>query len=177
MASVATRQVRIPRRPPAPTPSPAPTEPPASTAPSAGFRANSAGGARAWRLFLVLAGGLALFFFTFLGLVLGSPDAGVRGDPAVYAFLGIVPLVFGGIGWFLTLGRAPRGARQGEGELVVIERTGRLRTFLEPVRARRVARYGESLLAPEPTEVVEVSGVTGSKRVYLVGRDFFSGTE
>jgi hypothetical protein len=128
-------------------------------------------------LFGLYAGGLVLLYLLFVGLSLSSPVPGVRENVAAWAYLTVVTAVLGATGWVVTLGRTPSGAVLRTGELVVRERTGRLRRFPANVLAdpKVVHRYGASFLGPEATEFIELRTSDGTRRTYLVGEGFFEG--
>lgn len=137
------------------------------------FRQNRDGTARGWRFFLLLVAGLLLSFLAFVGLVLASPAPGIRQNASVYAILGVLPVVLAFVGFWLTLGRAPRGLLQRPGEVVVVERMGKRRRIPWPSPLKQVTRYPASPLAPGPTQIVEVEDELGARRTYLVGMEFF----
>ncbi|MCI4347293.1 MAG: hypothetical protein L3J97_01575, partial [Thermoplasmata archaeon] len=59
-------------------------------------------------------------------------------------------------------------------ELVVRERTGRLRRFpKDDLRIQVLRSNGAGFLGPTPTEYVEVATLYGVRRTYLVGIHFF----
>ncbi|MCI4350183.1 MAG: hypothetical protein L3K15_01535 [Thermoplasmata archaeon] len=138
------------------------------------FVPNRTGTQRGTRLFLVFVVLALAVYAAFVALAASSPTAGVRTDSAVYGALTVLALVIAGIGFLVTLGRAPRAAAWRDDRLVVRERTGGLRRFRrDGLRVAVVYRYVPGFLSTEPAELVTVSDADGRHRNYLVGRGFF----
>jgi hypothetical protein len=128
-------------------------------------------------LFGLYGGALVAIYLVFVGLSLSSPIEGVRDNAFAWGYLSVVTVALAIAGWFLTLGRTPTGAVRRPDELVVRERTGRLRRFPGHVldEPRVVHRYAASFLGPQPTEFIELRTADGARRTYLVGEGFFEG--
>ena len=143
--------------------------------PATRFQPNRGGTARAWRLFAVYAIALLAIYLLFLALALTSPVEGVRDNALPWLYLSVVTAALAAAGWLLTLGRTPSGAILRSEELVVRERTGRLRRFPAHALSERkvVHRYSPSLLGPQATEFVELRTSDRGRRTYLVGEGFF----
>ena len=170
-----SRPIRIARRPATAVGAGAGSD----TEPSAPARfvENSAGRARAFRLFALYLVVLAAAYAGFLSLALTAPSQGTRDDLAALGALTLVAFVLGAWGWTITLGRAPRGVRFEEGEIVVLERMGRPRRFVAPpaLEVTVAYRYAPGFLGREPTELVEATALDGRRRAYLVARGLLSG--
>ena len=167
----APRSVRIPKRADAPAgPMSSTTDPAKETT---RFVVNTAGTARAIRLFWVFGGLLAVVYILFVGLAFASHPAAPGSDPAAWGLFTLLAVLFAVSGWWITLGRTPRGAWIRDDELAVKERLGRVRRFPRTTAPHVARRYGVSPLGPEPTEFVELTERDGVKRTYLVGKGFF----
>ncbi|MCI4353399.1 MAG: hypothetical protein L3K14_08500 [Thermoplasmata archaeon] len=143
-----------------------------STPPSGRRVSNSAGSSRAFRTFLLFVVALGAIYGVFLAYSATSSVTG--GSPSVAGILTgsvVVALV---VGWWVTLGQTPTVAWLERGELVVRERTGRLRRFpRDDLRIHVLRTNGGGFLGPTPTEFVEVATIGGARRTYLVGIHFF----
>lgn len=139
------------------------------------FHDNRAGRERGRRMFLLFGSVLLAIWLLFVALSLSSPTVGVSGDAAVYAALTVIALLLGAVGWALTLGRAPQGFWERDGDLVIRENFGRRRRLPGPpmLTVRVVQRYPAGFLGPAPAELVELSAPGEGRRAYLVGREFF----
>jgi hypothetical protein len=135
-------------------------------------RPNRAGGQRAFRTFLVFVVGLAAIYALFLAYDVAVAPAAT--EATVSGFLTVSVVLALAVGWWVTLGQTPTVAWVERGELVVRERTGRLRRFpTDDLRIHVLRPNGSGLLGPEPTEFVELSVPGGPRRTYLVGARFF----
>jgi hypothetical protein len=136
--------------------------------------ANGAGRARARRVFVLFAAGLALIYGFLLGSAAASP-LGAQAALGVLLVLGALAVPLAAAGALLTLGRAPREAWVEGDRLCVREWTGRVRDFglSSGLRIRTVERHGRGPLAPQATELDEVASGAGRRRVYLVADGFF----
>jgi hypothetical protein len=133
---------------------------------------NSAGGARAFRTFLLFLVGLAAIYGLFLGLAVRTASAAT--SMSVEEVLTAAVAVSLVVGWLVTLGQAPAAAWIENGQLIIRERTGRSRRFpAATVRFHVLRTNGVGPFGPEPTEYVEVSAPHGGRRTYLVGANFF----
>lgn len=141
------------------------------------WRPNRAGTTRAFRLFLLFSAVLAGLYAMFVSLTLSRSGPAFSGEADAFAAFTTVALLFGVLGWWVTLGRAPRGVRSTPTETVVVERMGQTRRYpSEAVRsARVVARYPRSLLSAAPTEVIEIRAPSRSPRSYLLEAGLLAG--
>lgn len=146
------------------------SEPPAG-APGRRFT-NEAGGSRAFRTFLVFLFALVVIYAVFMGYAVTNVASGTNG--AVEGVLTAAVAVALAVGWFVTLGQAPRMAWVEVGELVVRPRLGKDRRYpTDTVRIHVLRSNGPGFLGMDPTEFVEVSLPGGPRRTYLVGTHFF----
>ncbi len=162
----APRPIRIPRSLDGTDGSPADTK----GSGSGEYRENRGGTTRALRVYLLFLLVLVVLYATFLGLALTSSSPGLSTNYAVLAGFSAIALALAIVGWFITLGRAPRGVRFKTSETMITERTRRVRRFppAPSLTVRVVGRYPSNLLSPEPTELVELLTETHGTRVYLV---------
>lgn len=177
----APRAVRIARRPERP-PEPVTPAPVAARAVSAAeaapkVRENRDGRQRGVRLLALFLVALAAIYALFVVLVAASPAPGARSDPALYASLTGVMLVFGTIGWRITEARAPRSISIAPSELRVVESSGHARRFPRDstLRVLTAHRYPGGAFARGPTELVEVSAAGTARRIYLVDAGLLDG--
>ena len=135
------------------------------------FAPNRGGAQRGVRLFVLFVVVALAVYLTFVGLAASSPSSGVRSNPAVYLVLTLVAVLIALVGFFITLGRAPRSiAWRGE-YLLVRERLGKLRRFRRAgLQVSVVYRYTPGFLSVDPTELVTVTDADGRRGNYLVGR-------
>lgn len=134
--------------------------------------ANTAGGSRAFRMFLFFLVGLAVIYAFFMGYAVTSLAAATDGTVEVVLTVSVVAAL--GVGWWVTLGQAPTVAYVEGDQLVVRERTGRNRRFrTDELRINLLRSNPSGFLSPEPTDFVELSEPHGSRRTYLVGSHFF----
>ena len=133
---------------------------------------NSAGYDRAFRTLVLFIIALAAIYAVFM--VYSATAAVTGGTPVVPVTLTISVVVVLVVGWWVTLGQAPKTAWLEAGELVVRERTGRVRRFpMAALRIHVLRSNGVGLLGPVPTEFVEVAAPGGPRGTYLVGTHFF----
>ncbi|MGI0132557.1 MAG: hypothetical protein ACREDK_05630 [Thermoplasmata archaeon] len=171
-----SRPIRIVRRPVGAV---LPAEMSVGVAPASGrYVANTAGTARALRLFVLYLAVLAAAYLGFLSLALTATSTGTRSDSAALVALTIVALALAIWGWMITLARAPTGIRFEGREIIVLERRGRPRRFVAPpaLDITVAYRYPSGFLAREPTELVEATSLDGRRRAYLVARGLLSET-
>jgi hypothetical protein len=162
------RAVRIPR----PTAGPVPAEPAAAatraatagpSTPLSGSvdrRANVAGRQRASRLAMIYLGALVLMYLGFVALdraSAGGNSAAVTSGLLLFTLVAAA-LAVGGV--LVTLSPAPQSVEVTPVSVVVVEWTGRRRTFppLEALRVEVVRRYPASFLSRSPVETVELTG-------------------
>jgi hypothetical protein len=137
------------------------------------FIANTAGTTRGTRLFGLYLLLLAVIYLLFVGLAVTSRPASPATNSLAWGLFSGLAALFGISGWWVTLGRAPRGVRMLGEEFAVQERLGRIRRFPSTTERHVVRRFPASPLGPEPTEFVELTERDGVKRTYLVGESFF----
>jgi hypothetical protein len=144
---------------------------------SVGWVPNRAGEARARRLFGLFTVVLIVIYGAFIGLAALGPSSGVRSAPVAWGIFTLLAVLLGLWGWTLTFGKTPRSAQRREADLLVRERTGRIRRFpVESTRSMRVVQhYSGGVLGPDATEVVELLSRERSRREYLVGEGYFQG--
>lgn len=168
MAGSSSRPVRIARKPASGSP---PKTDAGSSDPAPEHRGNALGTQRGIRLFAVFALVAVGIYVLFTALVASSSSSGLRSDIAVYALLTALVALLLGVGFFVTLGRAPRSIAWGASDLIVRERLGGVRRFPRAGLATAVVyRYPSGLLASGPTELVTVTDARGRYRNYLVER-------
>jgi hypothetical protein len=158
---VAARPVRIVRHrgSPAATPEAGP--------PGSRFVENRAGWVRARRLFLLFGLACAVLYATLLGeALIASP--GLVTDSVALVVLTLAAVACFLAGAAVTIARAPRGVWWTGDAMVVRERFSAPRKFPKDVAWHVARRYGAGLLAPSPTEIVEVVPKTGRRTTYLV---------
>ncbi len=168
------RAVRIPRSPPAAVaPGPEPSAPPVpdASAPSRSIerRENRAGRQRALRLTTIYLGALLAMYLGFVALDRLSPGGtSATATDGLYLFTGLAALLAIG-GSVVTLGPAPRAIEVGAAAVIVVEWTGRRRTFppLADLRVDVVRRYPSGWLSRDPVEAVELTGAR-RRRTYQV---------
>ncbi|MCI4318712.1 MAG: hypothetical protein L3K23_01080 [Thermoplasmata archaeon] len=137
------------------------------------FAPNRGGAQRGVRLFLLFVVVALAVYVTFVGLAASSPTSGVKDNPAVYVVLTMVAALIALVGFFITLGRAPRAAAWRSEHLLVRERLGKLRRFRRAgLQVSVVYRYTPGFLSTDPTELVTVTDADGRRGNYLVGRGF-----
>ena len=137
------------------------------------FAPNRGGAQRGVRLFLLFVVVALVVYLMFVGLAASSPTSGVRDNPAVYVVLSLVAVVIALVGFFITLGRAPRAVAWRGEHLLVRERLGKLRRFRRAgLQISVVYRYTPGFLSADPTELVTVTDADGRRGHYLVGRGF-----
>jgi hypothetical protein len=124
-------------------------------------------------LFLLFVLVALAVYVTFVALAASSPTSGVKDNPAVYLVLTLVAVLLALIGFFITLGRAPRAVAWRGEHLVVRERLGKLRRFRRVgLQVSVVYRYTPGFLSADATELVTVTDADGRRGNYLVGRGF-----
>lgn len=138
-----------------------------ATARPADFRPNRSGSQRAWRLFGLDVLALAALYAVVLALLSRGPG-GITGNADVLAVLAGLAVAIGVVGFYVTLGQAPRGIWTGRRGAVVEERLGRRRELAPSSESRVARRFPAGWLASGPTEIVRVVDATGRPRVYLV---------
>ncbi|MCI4366855.1 MAG: hypothetical protein L3K08_03795 [Thermoplasmata archaeon] len=143
--------------------------------PSEGYRPNLGGLTRAGRLFALFLVTLVASFSVFLGLVLTGPSQTSTAAIPALELLSVVAALLVVTGFWITLGRTPRGVDHRSGRLVVVEFFGARRVFVQDSTLRFTVenRYGTGLLSSRPTEMVAVQSARGPVRHYLVERDLF----
>ncbi len=169
------RAVRIPRSPPGSAGPPVPEPPlvpavgPAAASRSVERRENRAGRQRALRLTTIYLGALLLMYLGFVALDRFSPGGtSPTATDGLFLFTGLAALFAVG-GSMVTLGPAPRAVEVGPTAVVVVEWSGRRRTFppLADLRVDVVRRYPAGLLSRDPVEAVELTG-DRRRRTYQV---------
>jgi hypothetical protein len=156
---MAARPVRIPRvrtvRPAVPI------------LPGAHFVENRAGWIRARRLFLLFGVTLAGLY---VGLVVDAfvVTPGLGSDAVALGIFTLAALGCAAAGASVTIARAPRGVWWTDAEMVVRERFSRPRRYPRDVASHVARRHPAGLLAPAPTEIVELVPKTGRPMAYLV---------
>jgi hypothetical protein len=179
----AGRPIRIPRAaaPEAPTPVPGSTEGVPGTASGRGgnstYRPNPGGFARALRIYLLYLLALVVLYSFFLELDFRSTAAGTSINESGILGFTLVALALAGVGAWMTLGQAPRGARIGTREIVVTERWGRQVTFppADEIKIRLVRRHAPGVLSPYPTATVFVVTQAGARRTYVIDEQMLPG--
>ena len=148
------------------------SDPPAQTWPVGRRVPNSAGTSRASRTFIFFLVALAAIYAVFLSYAVTSSTTGA--GSAVEGILTVSVVVALAVGWVVTLGQTPTMAWVEYGELVVRERTGRMRRFpMDNLRVHVLRSNGSGFLGPSPTEYVEVAASGAPGRTYLVAAHFF----
>ncbi len=139
----------------------------ASPIPGGRFVENRAGWIRARRLFLLF--GIALIFL--YGVLLGDAlvvTPGLGSDTGAIAVLSLTAVVCLAVGASVTIARAPRGVWWTPEEMVIRERFSAPRRYPKNVPTHVARRHGSGLLAPSPTEIVELVPAHGRRMAYLV---------
>ncbi len=140
----------------------APSAPPGGgTDPSpSSHRDNRPAVARAWRILAVYLVALAALYAGFVVLSLrASSTGGAFATDGLLVFSGLAAaLAIGGL--VVTLGPVPRSVEVTPTSVVVVEWTGRRRTFpaLDDLRVDVVRRYPANLLSPVEVDAVELTG-------------------
>jgi hypothetical protein len=143
------------------------------------YEANLAGSSRAFRVFGLYAVALLAILAIFVAEAATSPSPGIASNADVYGLLVLFTVLLAGVGAWITVLRAPRGAAfQPEGVLVT-DRLGRRRRWPLPPKLRThvLQRYAGGVVMGAPTELVEFSDGDGHRANYLVGRGFFDRLE
>jgi hypothetical protein len=125
-----------------------------------GLRVNRAGRQRAIRLTAIYLVALLAMYVGFVALDRGTPGGGSEAvTSGLFLFSGIAALLALG-GACITLSPAPRSVEVTPAEVVVVEWTGRRRTFppLSELRVDVIRRYPAGLLSSDPVETVELTG-------------------
>jgi hypothetical protein len=168
------RAVRIPRSPgPPPTPGPdASAVPPSRAAARAAAvdrRPNRAGAQRALRLAGIYLAALAVMYVAFVDLDRSGPGGtGTAAETGLLYFtLVAAALAVGGV--LVTLSPVPRAVEVHPSAVVVVEWTGRRRSFppLEELRVQVVRRYPRGFLSSETVEAVELFDRNGPRTYQL----------
>jgi hypothetical protein len=126
---------------------------------------------RAYRLFLFFVGSTLLLLLILILLVVTSPTSGVRDNPVDYGLFAAIGLVLIVASYALAMLPAPRAVVRSGEDILVIERTGRVRRLRsDPARLRPLVlrRYPAGPLQDGPVVLVEVALPSGSRRAYLV---------
>ena len=150
------RVVRVPTTSTAPpTVAAGVTEPPPPS-----HRDNHPAVARAWRILAVYLVALAAMYAGFLVLSLrASSTSGAFATEGLLVFSGVAAaLAIGGL--VVALGPVPRSVEVTPTSVVVVEWTGRRRTFpaMDDLRVDVVRRYPANLLSPVEVEAIELTG-------------------
>lgn len=135
--------------------------------PGGRFVENRAGWTRAYRLFAGFSLALVVVYVAVVAdAVVAVP--GVASDTVALAILTALAGAFVVAGASVTITRAPRGVWWTPEELIVQERYSRPRRFPKSVPRHVARRFPAGLLAPGPTEIVEVVPALGRRMTYLV---------
>jgi hypothetical protein len=135
------------------------------------FVPNRAATTRATRLFWLFVAATDVVVVVLLVLLATSPEAAVRDDALYYTIFGIIGLALVGASYALTLLPTPKGIARAGREIVLTERTGRVRRLgadrasLRPVL---LARYEAGPLNERAVLLVEVALPSGRRRSYLL---------
>ncbi len=171
----APRAIRIPRpgagatRAPSPTPPRTPAPPPVSVpADSVDVRRNQAAFERAFRLVVIYLGALVVLYSAFVVLDRSAPGGTSATAEMGMLYFTAIAVALGVGGALVALSPVPRAIEVRPDSLIVIEWTGRRRTFPSPDRLRVsvVRRYRAGFLSSRPVEAVEIGDAGGWRRTY-----------
>lgn len=129
------------------------------------------------RIYLLYILALVALYGFFLELDVRSTVAGTSINESGILGFTLVALALAGVGAWMTLGQAPRGARIGPREIIVTERWGREVTFppADEIKIRLVRRHGRGVLSPQPTATVLVMTLAGARRTYVIDEQMLPG--